>query len=632
MKRDLCILILIAAAFFLACAPRPIPPPQPIKYHPGNALISKAEKMFQQKAYGNALALYREYLSQFPDGYLATEALMKTGLIQSALGKNKTARNTYNRLIAEYPSSLLALDARVEILRTLIHEARYKPAIHYAAEILKQIHSREYMLKTYTLLGDAYLAGGAPKDALKSYVTAYKKAEAEEKEGLILKIESAAKETDPNVVFQIIQPIGNTLPLNDFLYQMGIKNLEWKKYEDAVIMLSAFIKKFPDDENVSHAKDLIKEINEKFTFKHNTLGCLLPLSGPYQAYGDKILKCIELALTQFNSHHLDPIHLIVKDTESDADKAVQAVRELSEDRVGAIIGPVAFHKPAALEAQEKRIPIITLSQKENITDIGDYVFRNFITPKMQVETIVSYAINGLELNRFAVLYPDDRYGRFLMDLFKDETMDWGGEVVRAIPYNPDQTDFAEPIKKLAKPPTETTESTEEKEPGNNLEDDKPVIDFDALFIPDGPKTSGLIIPQLAYYDIVGIQLLGTNLWHSHRLIEMAQQFVQGAIMVDGFFPESQSEKVTNFVENFEETFDQKPGFIEAVSYDTAMMLFNLVSRNDIQSRNQLKDEILNLRSFQGVTGETSFDEDGNAQKKLYLLQIQGDKFVEIENN
>jgi hypothetical protein len=68
-----------------------------------------------------------------------------------------------------------------------------------------------------------------------------------------------------------------------------------------------------------------------------------------------------------------------------------------------------------------------------------------------------------------------------------------------------------------------------------------------------------------------------------------------------------------------------------VAYDTAMILFNLVGRNDIQSRSQVKDEIMNLRNFHGLTGETSFDHTGNAQKRLYLLQIEKDNFIELES-
>jgi len=128
-----------------------------------------------------------------------------------------------------------------------------------------------------------------------------------------------------------------------------------------------------------------------------------------------------------------------------------------------------------------------------------------------------------------------------------------------------------------------------------------------------------------------VHLFGTNLWHSERLIEMAKQFIQGAIMADGFFAGSNSQKVKDFVEMFEETFHEKPGFIEAVAYDTAMILFDLVSQNDIQSRSEIKNEIMNLQDFQGVTGTTSFDHTGNAHKKLYLLQICGNKRISLNS-
>ena len=604
--------------------------PEPVEFHPGDIFFSKAEKMFQRKDYGNALEIYDKYLARFPDGYRAAEALMKKGLIHTTLGENGKSRTIYNRLIDKYPSSPVASDARVEILATFFNQGKYNQAISHAAHVLKQSLFRVHILRIYTLVGDSYMAMGFPAKALNDYFMAYTKTKKHEKEKIILKIESAAREVDPAIIISLVTRFKNELPVENFIYRMGLSKAEWKKYEDTVILLSELIKKFPENENVQSAKKLVQDINEKFTFKHNILGCLLPLSGPYTSYGNKILKCIEMALDQFNSQNSRSlIKLIVKDTESDPEKAVLAVNELSEERVGAILGPVTTHEAAALEAQEKRIPIITLGQKENIATLGDYVFRNFITPEMQVQAIVSYATQVLEINRFAILYPDDKYGRTFMGLFQDEVEANGGEVSRAEPYHPDQTDFAKPIKKLAQTQTELPEQPEEKTENS---DPEPALDFEAVFIPDGPTTSGLLIPQLAFYDVVGVHLFGTNLWHSDRLIEMAKQFIQGAIMVDGFFAGSNSQKVKDFVEMFEETFHEKPGFIEAVAYDTAMILFNLVSRNDIQSRSEIKNGIMNLQDFQGVTGTTSFDNTGNAHKKLYLLQIQGDKFIEMESN
>ena len=141
--------------------------------------------------------------------------------------------------------------------------------------------------------------------------------------------------------------------------------------------------------------------------------------------------------------------------------------------------------------------------------------------------------------------------------------------------------------------------------------------------------AGLIVPQLAYFDVVDVYLLGTNLWHSASLIRIADQYVQGAVMPDGFFAESSSPEVRNFVATFEETYQEKPDFIEAVVYDSALMLFNAVSRPNIQYRNQIRDELIHLNNFPGITGNTRFDENGEAQKKLYLLRIRGKRFVPV---
>jgi ABC-type branched-subunit amino acid transport system substrate-binding protein len=626
------IFILILVVFLWACGPRPIPPPEPVKFHPGDALFSRAEKMFQRKTYVKAMEYFNEYLSHFPDGHLAAEALMRTGQIHAALGKNRESRKIYKRLIEQYHDSLLVPNARVEILLTLFNEGKYKEVIKHAAIVLEGFVTDDHILRTRMILGDSYMAIDLPLNALNSYLWALAKSDDKKEKDINEKIESASEKVHPKEILSLLAQMRDDLPSGDIIYRLGISKLKIKKYEDAVNLLSDLIIRFPEHKNIIQAKKMIEDIDKKFIFRRYTIGCLLPLSGHYKIYGDKILKSIELALAEYTSQtDSPPIKMIVKDTESDPDKTVLAIKELSKARVGAIIGPASTHEIAALQCQEERIPIITFSQKDNITNIGDYVFRNFITPIMQVEAIVYYATEVLELNRFAILHPDDKYGITFMTLFQDEVLASGGEIVAVESYNSDLTDFAEPIKKLVEFDIKMSKDPEGKGGRTSFKHPTPVIDFDAIFIPDGPKTSGLILPQLAFYDVVGVHLFGTNLWHSNRLIEMAKQFVQGAIMVDGFFSESESQKVKDFVKLFEETYNEKPGFIEAVAYDTAMILFKLISRDDIRLRSELKNEIINLRNFEGVTGVTSFDNNGDARKNLYLLQVKGDKFIELES-
>ena len=74
----------------------------------------------------------------------------------------------------------------------------------------------------------------------------------------------------------------------------------------------------------------------------------------------------------------------------------------------------------------------------------------------------------------------------------------------------------------------------------------------------------------------------------------------------------------------------KPGVIEATAYDTAMMLFQIVNRPEILSRTAIREELLSIRDYPGVTGLTSFDENGEVQKELSLLRIEGDGFIELD--
>ena len=681
MKPIIKIILLIPLIFILACGPKSKISVRPVVIGPEDRLYSDAEKLFQAKLYAKSLETFREYISQFPNRLLVDDALMKMGTIYAILGDHENARNIYQRLIAEHPTSPFILDAKIEILATYYHQGKYKKVIDQGPEILKKTSSKTRLVRIYTILGDTFIADGFPVDALFFYIKAYKKSKAPGKEMVIVKLKEAMGQIGSADIEFVLSRLNKSDPIAGYLmYHLGLNKIEDERYEDALKVLSAFVKRFHKHEYTQQAERLIEELDKKSVYSRYTLGCILPLTGPYSTYGNRALKGVELALSRFNSQGDHPtLKIVIKDTESDPAMASMAVIDLFEEHVAAIIGPIVTAESAALEAQDKGIPIITLTQKNNITDIGDYVFRNFFTPKMQVKTIVSFAVDVLGINRFAILYPDENYGTAFMNLFWYEAIAYGGNVVGLESYNADQTDFADPIKKLVglyydipedlkatgrgiedegmytmKNPepigdfdsifldpvkqltglndvmpegidTATAPDDEEKEP-------QPIIDFDAVFLPDAPEKAGLIIPQLAFHDVEKVYLFGTNLWHSDKLIKMARKYVQGAVMADGFFAESTSQKVKDFVRIFEGAYGERPGFIEAVAYDTTIILLQMLSRPDVRFRSVLRDGLMNSAGFEGVTGFTSFDGTGDVRKKLYLLKVKGEKFIELEHH
>jgi len=642
MKTREIITILVVLLFFLSCVPKAVIPPALEEVVTEEELFLRAEKLFHAKSYREALNTYERYLSSFPEGPFAAGALMKTGMIYMEVKKNKKARKIFNRLLSEYPNSPLVYNASIEILITYYNEEKFSEVIQLASSLLEGKISKANIRRIYTILGDTYVAMDSPEDSIYFFAMAHKMSNDLEKESIIVKMKEAVSKLDSVSILSLLNYIEDKLPKGYLMYQLGVKYSKEEKPDEAVRALTGFVKSFPEHENVQQAKLLIEEIAGKMVYSRYTIGCLLPLSGPYRKYGNRAMKGIELALSQFNSKATNPsIHLIIKDTGGNSDKAILAMNDLQNDQVAATIGPIITAEAVATEAQHSGIPMITITQKENITEISDNIFRNFITPEMQVKAVVYYAAEVLEVKNFAVLYPEEKYGIHFMNLFWDEVLKYGGKIVGSEAYNPLHTDFKDPIKKLVGLYYEVPDDLKEKpdiekidteKPGDENEESEPVVDFEAIFIPDAPNKVGLIIPQLAFHDIEDVYLLGTNLWHSKKLVDMTKEYIQRAIIPDGFFSGSTSGRVRDFVENYEKTYSEKPGFIEAIAYDTSMILFQILRRPDVRSRNAIKNALMLLKNYQGVTGLTSFNDKGDVKKELSLLRIKGDKFIELEFN
>jgi ABC-type branched-subunit amino acid transport system substrate-binding protein len=650
------IILLVGGLLFVwDCAPRPVvvSAPAPTAVYPGQNTVLEADGLFEARNYEKALDYYRQYLDQYPDGPAAATVLLRIGTVQNALGQYAAARDSFNRLLAEFPGNDLAGYAKVGILASYYGEGLYDNAIRLGAMMLEQPLSKGQESRTHEILGDTYLALQSPEDAVYFYTIAYRSAEAPQAMLIEDKLKTAINLLNTSEIVALLGHVQDSLPRSYLMYQLGVNLAAESNYDQAAQAFSDFLAAYPAHEYNQQARRMLEELSGRTVYNRTTIGCLLPLSGRYKVYGDRAMKGVEIALARFNQQSIggEPVQLIVKDSGSDPGMLTVAIEELVQARVAAIIGPLVDAEYAAEIAQKNGIPIVTFTQKENITEIGDWVFRNFMTPEMQVKRIVGYAADTLGARNFVILYPEEKYGATFMNLFWDEVIQHGGRVVGVESYDPSQTDFAEPIKKLigqfydtpwdlkdiVRPPQDSDTTTNEEQEisrgdRGRREEEGPeaIVDFDAIFIPDAPAKAGLIVPQLAYYDIEDVYLLGTNLWHSPKMIEMARDYVQGAIMPDGFFPDSQNLQVREFVKLFEDTYAETPGVIEATAYDTAMMLFQICQHPDVQSRTDIKEELLRLRDFPGATGLTSFDGQREAHKELCMLRIEGDGFVELK--
>jgi ABC-type branched-subunit amino acid transport system substrate-binding protein/outer membrane protein assembly factor BamD (BamD/ComL family) len=613
------------------------PPPVAI-VSPGDELFSSAEKRYLEKDYPEALSAFQKYLSAFPNGAWTAEALLRIGDIYMATGKPSQALSYYQRLAAHYPKSAPAQQAELSVLTALYATGNYEKVIELGQVYVKNNRSADAAAQAFELLADAYYRVELPAEAANAYSRVLEKSSEPDSARIIQKLKEVVSQMAISDVYNLLNRLESSQTKAEILLQAGSKYLELGNSEDAYSVLAVLTEQFPEQKAAAPALRMLQDLKTHSAYQRHAIGCLLPLTGTYEVYGKKALKGVELAQNQFALLNPDrPLTILIQDTESDPRKTIAAVKELAESGVAAIIGPVAAADIAAAEAHKYGIPIITLTQKDQITSIGTSVFRHFLTPGAQTDALVSFTLKKLGLSRFAILYPDEPYGVNFMNLFKDQVESAGGRVVAIQAYDPLQTDFRETLRKLSNRYSPVPDHSKSSGAGKRMEPAPAAADatrssfeeFEALFIPDSPQKIAVIVPQLAYGNLRPSYLIGTNLWHSPKLIQTGGPSLQGSILPDGFFAESKSETIQKFVREFRNIYKETPGYIEAISYDTAMMMFQIVTNPNIHFRSSINKELLRPDGHSGVTGHYRFDKDREAQKKLFLLQIKGEDFVEI---
>jgi len=296
----------------------------------------------------------------------------------------------------------------------------------------------------------------------------------------------------------------------------------------------------------------------------------------------------------------------------------------------------------AQRAQELGVPLISLARKSGPNQ--DYVFQAGLTQQIQAYEVARFAIEQLGAKRFAVIYPNEKFGIDISHTFWDAVESMGGKIVGSEYYNPGETDFRQVIDKLSglyysgarqreldllaqeRDANHITKRTRKTEQFYQL---KPIVDYDAVFIPDEPKVAGQILPTFAYRDVDHVRFLGTSAWNSPDFISRAQSYGEHATFVDAYFADSKSQTSKNFTTHYKAVFGQDPTSFEALAYDAASLLkFTLSSSSSNLSRSDIRDRLKSIRDFQGVTGKITY-RDGQFFRNLTVLTVKNGHFAEF---
>lgn len=377
-----------------------------------------------------------------------------------------------------------------------------------------------------------------------------------------------------------------------------------------------------------------------------SVGILLPLSGKFSTFGSRVLQAITQAFRSFDPT-AEKFHLHIEDSGDTAESTIRGLNKLANQRnVSVVIGPLLSKGIDQITARAEMLglPLVTLCQQSPTR--GEYTISAGLTPKLQAMEIARVAIEKFKMKRFAIVYPKDKFGEQYSHSFWDAVEELGGQIVGHETYAPGETDFRAAIDKLSGTYYTDARKRELDEMAKKRDELKitkktrktamyfdlpPIVDFDAVFIPDDPKTVAQIIPTFAYRDIDKVKFLGISTWHSQELLDRAKDFTEGVLFVDGLAPEADSKQTAEFVSQFSKQSGEMPTTIDAMAYDAALAV--KAALIDIQEglidRSRVRDHLRSTSSLSGVTGKISYRE-GELIRTLSTLTVTGGKFTTVK--
>lgn len=608
----------VVFALFNCAARRPgLQPPAFIENAETAALEDRSE----------AISMLEDYLQGKTDADLEPWALMWLGEQYRLDRKPDDARQQFSLLAERYPTHPLKESA---LLGLAVLDADANPS----GNTLATLQLLEARGAPDTLNADRYriLARVAADDGSSSARV----------RDLVEKAVKHA-ESDPSVKIRIHQTLGDLLSAEQSSDLTGIEVADLQsggagaeqgaferaeaalladRYGEAIEQSRRFLEVWPDSELAPEVAYFIKRAEKKDPVSVRKVGVLLPLSGKYAPAAKQFKQVIEMA----NRREGSPLQLVFADTKGDEGRTISELERLVMDEgCVAILGPLLKETvmPAAEAAQAMHVPMVALSQSNDPTTAGAYVYRGFLPLTQQVDALLEHAIQERGMSRFAILYPDNSYGQTARDLFSAAAAAKNVQVVRRQSYDPSATSFLDVARKLG---DKRSSSGSGNEAGN-----APTIDYDALFIPDNHKRVALVASSLAYeeypvgafrptYGARGLLLMGLNGWNNDALSEAGGQYVQGSVFVDAFWSDSNDPTVSAFVSSYQGDFGRTPGVVDAVTYDATRLLAVAVKANQGQ-RKELLDAMSAAQLSSPVSAGSRFGADREFDRDLMVLTV-----------
>lgn len=606
--------------------------------------LDQAKRLIDAEQPEAAAVMLRRYIESGPGPDLLDDAYLLMAAAMFGMKEQAETIRYVNQLLGEFPNSELVDRAKLLLAKTHARAGNLDLALPLLSEVRSLSTDPTVKRDALRLTGEFQVQKKDFLRAIQAWLDELPLDTGDQAQETETQIRDLVNEKlDAPMLVRVRDAYPKMFPGD--LAAIKLIELHTTSGEDHLVErdLRIFLSRFPNHPYAAKAADLQTVVRTKFKSHPYSIAAIFPMSGKLAPFGTEVLNGIQLALEHSKDGGDSPsIGLIVKDTESDRAAFLDELSNvLSDDRPLAVIGPLlSKNLPVMAEMAERtRVPLITPSATvPNLRRFGTYVFSTALTYGHQAKRMAEYALKEQQFKRFAILYPDTPYGRDLARLFAQEIRQQDGELIASEPYKEGDNDFRAVIAKL--------KAEDLKQYGVEVQvDNDPAKTgirkggkkgkrllyspgFDAIFIPGRSLDVGLLAAQLAFYDIA-VPLLGANGWNQPDFARVADRSVEGGVFADGFFAESSSPTVQEFVERYRKRFQATPSLFAAQGYDAARLTVEAIRRGATTGE-AVRDYLLMQHDLPTLSGPSGFNPDGTLNRHVFLIQVKQGKFVPLD--
>ena len=350
------------------------------------------------------------------------------------------------------------------------------------------------------------------------------------------------------------------------------------------------------------------------------VGLIGPITGPAANYGLSVEHGAELAAKEINeAEGAEYFELRYEDDEHDPEKSVNAYNTLWDWGAQMIVGSVTTTPCIAVsaEAYNDRMFLLTPSASSTeVTEGKDNVFQICFTDpsqgKLSAECISEKALG----TKIAVIYNNaDAYSTGIYQTFEAEAQALGLEIVSVTTFTDDTTDFSVQV-------------TSAKEAGADL-----------VFLPMYYTPASMILKTA---DSMGYKpvFFGVDGMDGILNIEgFDTSLAEGVMVLTPFAGDSANEQAKAFIANYEAAYGATPDQFAADAYDAMYTLYAATKAAGVTADTSTEDACemlvaamkdLKINGVTGMTGEMTWNENGEVNKAPIVVKIVNGAYVTVE--